>query len=203
MRSHMDESLEYVLLLQKQLKEVLQEKRYLHTLGVAYMAASLAMCYGISHRKALIAGLLHDCAKEYSDTELLKKCLELELPVSLYERKVPHLLHGVYGAYLAQYRYGVSDEEILNAIKYHTIGRPDMSKLEQIVFLADYLEPERRQPAEPSLDELRTLAFHDMDKATLLVTENTIRYFKSMEREMDPATEDVLSYYRKKTEEVK
>lgn len=198
----MDESLEYVLLLQKQLKDVLQEKRYLHTLGVAYMAASLAMCYGIPHRKALIAGLLHDCAKEYSEAELLEKCMELELPISKHEREVPNLLHGTYGAYLAQYRYGVSDEDILNAIRYHTVGRPEMSKLEQIVFLADYLEPERRQPSEPPLDELRQMAFQELDKTTLLITENVIRFFKNENREIDPATEDVLSYYRKKTEEV-
>ncbi len=198
----MDESLEYVLLLQKQLKDVLQEKRYLHTLGVAYMAASLAMCYGVSHRKALIAGLLHDCAKEYSDADLLQKCMELELPISKHERKVPNLLHGTYGAYLAQYRYGVSDEDILNAIRYHTVGRPEMSKLEQTVFLADYLEPERRQPSEPPLDELRQMAFQNPDKTILLITENVIRFFKNENREIDPATEDVLSYYRKKTEEV-
>ena len=198
----MDESLEYVLLLQKQLKDVLHEKRYLHTLGVAYMAASLAMCYGVSYRKALVAGLLHDCAKEYSDEELLQKCMELELPISKHERNVPSLLHGTYGAYLAQYRYGVSDEDILNAVRYHTIGRPAMSKLEQIVFLADYLEPERRHVSEPPLDELRQMAFKDPDKTTLLITENVIRYFKDENREIDPSTEEVLSYYRKKTEEI-
>lgn len=192
----MEYSTDIIFMLQKKLKEVLSEKRYLHTIGVAYTASALAMCYGISHRKALVAGLLHDCAKEYSDAELLQACNQSGLPVSEYETNNPHLLHGRYGAYLAQNRYHVSDEEIVNAIRFHTTGRPNMTELEQIIFLADYLEPERTQPTVPSLDEIRKIAFQKKYKAIVLVTENTIQYFQQRKEEMDPITYDVLNYYK-------
>lgn len=190
---------EYILSLQQKLNSTLHEKRYLHTLGVAYLAASLAMCHGFSHRKALIAGLLHDCAKEIPEQELLSTCLELNLPVRETEKELPFLLHGVYGAYLAKQKYGIMEEEIINAIRNHTVGRPDMTAIEQAVFLADYLESERRHETVPPLDDLRKLAFQSMDQATILVLENTIHYFEATGKKMDPTTKTVLDFYRKKS----
>lgn len=186
---------ESVLELQGKLKDALSEKRYLHTLGVAYLSASLAMCHGVSHRDALVAGLLHDCAKHYSDDDLKVKCENLGLSVSEHEMRLPQLLHAAYGAYLAEKEYGIENEEILLAIRNHTVGRPEMTKLEQIVFLADYLEPERKQLTVPSLDELRKIAFENLDEATYLVLQNTIHYLESTNQDMAPETMETYRYY--------
>lgn len=192
----MEVSNEFILSLEQKLQKVLTPKRYLHTLGVAYLSASLAMCHGISHRDALVAGLLHDCAKNLPEDDMLQQCLTMKLPLSEHEKRIPELIHAVYGAYLAKEEYKIVQEDVLLAIRNHTLGRPGMSKLEQIVYLADYLEPERMQPAIPSLDELRSIAFQNLDKATYLVSENSIRYFKSTGKDTDPMTYRVYEYYK-------
>ena len=192
----MEVSNEFILSLEQKLQKVLTPKRYLHTIGVAYLSASLAMCHGISHRDALVAGLLHDCAKNLSEHDMLQHCLTMNLPLSEHEKRIPELIHAAYGAYLAKKEYKIIQEDILLAIRNHTLGRPQMSKLEQIVYLADYLEPERMQPTIPSLDELRSIAFQNLDKATYLVSENSIRYFESTGKDTDPMTYRVYEYYK-------
>lgn len=187
-----------VIVLQEKLRNALNPKRYTHTLGVAYLSASLAMCYGVSHRKALLAGLLHDCAKDYSDTELLEGCLQHNIYITEYEKKLPQLLHAAYGVYIAEKEYGVTDPEVLLAIRNHTVGRPGMSILEQIVFLADYLETERTQPTTPSLDIIRKTAFQSLDEATYLVEKNTLSYFERTGSEIDPMTYEVFQFYEGK-----
>lgn len=193
-------TMEWINDLQCRLRNQLSEGRFLHTLGVAYLSASLAMCYGISHRRALLAGLLHDCAKNLPEAFLLEQCRKLALPLSAAEERMPFLLHGAYGAYLAETQYGVTDPEILNAVRYHTTGRIGMSTLEQIVFIADYLETGRSHQTEPPLDALRQRAFQNLDEVTLLVLENTVRYLSAEGKEMDPATGEVYEYYRKLVE---
>lgn len=194
----MEVSNEFILSLEKELQQVLQPKRYLHTLGVAYLSASLAMCHGSSHREALVAGLLHDCAKNIPEQEQLEQCLRLELVMSEQEKKIPELIHAVYGSYLAREIYGITDESILLAIRNHTLGRPEMSMLEQIVYLADYFEPERTQPTTPCLDEIRKIAFQNLDEATYLVAKNSIQYFEATGKETDPMTYRVFEYYKEK-----
>lgn len=186
---------EYIIDLQNKLQSVLSEKRFLHTLGVAYVSASLAMAHGLNQKEALIAGLLHDCAKHYSGTELQEKCKEAGLAVSEYEMQLTQLLHAPYGAYLAETQYQIDTKEILFAIRNHTVGRPAMTPLEQIVFLADYFEPERKQKTEPSLDEIRKIAFYDLEEATFLVLKNTLRYLESTGQEMAPETLETYRYY--------
>lgn len=197
----MEISNELVLAIESRLQQCLQPKRYLHTLGVAYLSASLAMCHDVSHRDALLAGLLHDCAKNYPEADMLQQCQMLHLPMSEHEMRIPELIHAVYGAYLAKKEYGILQEDMLLAIRNHTLGRPDMSKLEQIVYLADYLEPERTQPTVPLLDEIRKIAFTDLDRATLLVSENTIRYFETTKKDTDPMTYKVYEFYKSKVGE--
>lgn len=198
----MEVSNEFILSLEQKLQQMLTPKRYLHTLGVAYLSASLAMCHGVSHRDALVAGLLHDCAKNYPNEELLEHCLKLQITLSEYEKRIPELLHAAYGAYLAKEEYGITQEDILLAVRNHTLGRPGMSPLEQIVYLADYFEPERTQPTTPGLDVIRQVAFQNLDDATYLVCRNTLRYFEATEKEADPMTYRVYEYYkeRKQTE---
>lgn len=194
----MEVSNEFILSLEQKLQQTLTPKRYLHTLGVAYLAASLAMCHGVSHRDALVAGLLHDCAKNYPEDEMLKRCLELKLPLSEQEKRIPELIHAAYGAYLAREEYGIMQEDILLAVRNHTLGRPGMTRLEQIVYLADYFEPERTQPTTPCLDDIRKIAFQNPDEATWLVAQNCIQYFETTGKETDPMTYQVLDYYKNK-----
>ncbi len=192
----MEVSNKLILSLEHNLQQVLTPKRYLHTLGVAYLSASLAMCHGVSHRDALVAGLLHDCAKNYPEEEMLTQCLQLQIPLSEHEKRIPELLHAAYGAYLAKEDYGILQEDILLAVRNHTLGRPGMSPLEQIVYLADYFEPERTQPTTPPLDEIRKIAFQNLNAATYLVCQNTIRYFEATKKEVDPMIYQVFEYYK-------
>ena len=195
----MEVSHEFILSLEEKLQQALTPKRYLHTLGVAYLASSLAMCYGVNHRDALVAGLLHDCAKNIPEDELLEQCLNHNLDLSEYEKRIPGILHAPYGAYLAKEAYQITQEDILLAIRNHTLGRPDMSLLEQIVFLSDYLETERTQPTEPPLDVIRKVAFENLDDATYLVCRNTLKYFEETNIEADPMTEKTYQYYKEKS----
>lgn len=194
----MEASNEFILSLEQKLQQVLTPKRYLHTLGVGYLSASLAMCHGVSHRDALVAGLLHDCAKNIPEEKLWEQCISLNIPLSEGEKRIPELLHAAYGAYLAKEEYGIQQEDILLAIRNHTLGRPGMTSLEQIVYLADYLEPERMQKTTPCLENIRQLAFQNLDCATYLVAKNCIDYFEMAGKETDPMTCQVLEYYKRK-----
>ncbi len=123
--------------IQHKLKKKLDEDRYEHTLGVRYTCAALAMRYGYDMEKAQTAGLLHDCAKCVSDTKKIKICQQNSISISKSEEDNPFLLHAKVGAYLAREKYGVAEEEILDAITFHTTGRADMALLEKIVYIAD------------------------------------------------------------------
>lgn len=181
--------------LRKAVKKTQDKKRYEHTLGVAYTATSLAMRYGASLQDAQVAGLLHDCAKCISDEKSVAICKKHGIPMTEVEQRNPFLLHAKAGAYLAEAKYGVTNPDIINAIRYHTTGREDMSLLEKIVFVADYIEPERKQA--PNLAELRQLAFIDLDQAVLRILEDTIAYLGEKGGETDPATLVTFNYYRK------
>lgn len=173
--------------------------RYEHTLGVEYTAAALAMRYGGNIRDAQIAGLLHDCAKCLSDKKRLEICAKHHIPVTALERKNPFLLHAKVGAYLARKKYGVKNQDILNAIRNHTTGRRDMSLLEKIVFVSDYIEPGRKHA--PNLEEIRQLAFLDLDRALLRILEDTLCYLKSSGGDIDPTTEETWKYYNVSADE--
>ena len=181
----------------KEMKERLQgkihAKRYEHTLGVEYTCCSLAMRYDIDMDQARIAGLLHDCAKCMTGTALLTACREYHLPVSKEEEQFPELLHAKVGAYLAQKEYGVEDEEILSAITWHTTGHPAMTTLEKILYIADYIEPNRDQA--PHLPELRRMAFEDLDACLLGILRDTLSYLKEKGGVIDPATKAAYEYY--------
>lgn len=180
--------------LRKKIEKVQDAKRYEHTLGVAYTAASLAMRFGAPIQDAQTAGLLHDCAKCLSDEKRLALCEKYEIPITEVERRNPFLLHAKVGAFLARRKYGVRDEDILNAVQYHTTGREGMSLLEKIIFVADYIEPGRKQA--PNLAEIRRLSFEDLDAALLKILEDTMDYLKNAGGEVDSMTEKTWRYYR-------
>lgn len=180
--------------IRKAMEKELDPKRYEHTLGVAYTAASLAMCYGADLNSALIAGMLHDCAKCLSNEKKISICKKHDLPINPAEEKNPFLLHAKVGSYLASKKYGVTDPDILNAILNHTTGRPDMSLLEKIVWLSDYIEPGRKQA--PNLPEIRRIAFENLDKALVMALENTLSYLKGGNMEIDSMTQKTYDFYK-------
>ncbi len=182
--------------LRKAIKKRQDAKRFEHTMGVEFTAAALAMRYDESIQNARVAGILHDCAKCMSDEKRLAICDRHGIMVTDIERRNPFLLHAKVGAYLAEKKYGVRDQNIFNAIKFHTTGREAMSTLEKIIFVADYIEPGRRRV--PGLPEIRKLAFKDLDAAVLQILENTLNYLRDSGGEIDPMTEVTCNYYREK-----
>lgn len=182
--------------LEEEMRQVLPRKRYLHSVAVAHLAAAYAVSIGLSPERALIAGILHDCAKAYPDEQLVADCDRYQIPVTEVERRNGFLLHGKLGAFYAKEKYYITDNEILSAISYHTTGRPGMTDLEKVVFLADYLEPFRTQPTIPTLNEIRKIAFTDINKAVYLALKNTLRYLSESGMEMDLTTEETYHEYR-------
>lgn len=154
---------EEVIEIRKKLKKKLNPKRYEHTLGVAYTSQALAMRYGEDLEKAQLGGLLHDCAREFEHEEIYKRCLKEGISITKEEENNKVLLHAKYGSFLAEKKYGITDEEILSAIRFHTTGKPEMTLLEKIVYLADYIEPDRDKA--PNLFKIRKMAFIDIDEA--------------------------------------
>lgn len=187
--------------LDAEMQRILPRKRYLHSVAVAHLAAAYAVSLGYNPERALLAGILHDCAKAYTDEQLVADCDQYSIPVTAVERRNGFLLHGKLGAYYARKHYFITDAEILSAISNHTTGRPGMTTLEKIIFLADYLEPFRTQPTSPCLNEIRQTAFEDIDKAVYLALKNTIRYLHEAGQEMDMTTAKTYEDYRVKYEE--
>ena len=179
--------------IRKAMEKTQDEKRYEHTLGVTYTATALAMRYGASLENAELAGLLHDCAKCMDDNRKISICEKHHISMTELERRNPYLLHAKVGSFLAMDTYKVHNPDIINAILNHTTGRPGMSLLEKIIFVADYIEPHRKQA--PSLAEIRKLAFEDLDEAMLRILEDTLGYLDTSEAETDPMTMKTYTYY--------
>lgn len=179
--------------IRKELSKELDFKRYEHTLGVAYTAACIAMRYGCDINKAYLAGLLHDCAKCMSHEERMSYCKKHKLDVTEYEKQNPALLHAKVGADLCRRKYGVEDEEIASAVRYHTTGRPDMTLLEKIIFIADYLEPHRNDAED--LPIVRGQVFEDIDLALRTILSDTLEYLKGSDKVIDPMTTQTYEYY--------
>lgn len=186
--------------IRRAMEKSLDAKRYEHTLGVAYTAAALAMCYEVSIQDAQLAGLLHDCAKCLSDEKKLGICEKHNIPTSETEKRNPHLLHAKVGSFIAMDEYHVYDSDIINAILNHTTGRPGMSMLEKIIFIADYIEPGRKDA--PNLAQLRKLAFVDLDAALIQILQATMDYVNTKGDELDLMTYKAYQYYCKQNKEV-
>jgi putative HD superfamily hydrolase of NAD metabolism len=178
------------------LEQNLSPKCYCHTLSVMYTAAALAMRYHEDIDKAMLAGLLHDCVKERSLNDMLELCTMQNVSISNLERKNPHLLHSKAGAAFANTKYKIEDFHILEAIRCHTTGKPDMNTLDKILFLADYIEPNRNE--HPHLEEVRRLAFVDIDKGLLSALTYSLNYLKDKQAEIDKMTIQAYQYYKNK-----
>lgn len=172
--------------IKENLKTVLSEKRYTHSLGVADEAASLAERWGEDKDAAYIAGLVHDCAKEIENEKaksLINDKYGLKLdPVTIHTHK---LLHGPLGACIAQSEFKIYDPEILDAIKYHTTAKANMGLLTKILYIADYVEPNRDFEG---VDELRRLAYENIDEAILTGLDFTLGELLEGGRMLHPDT---------------
>ncbi len=158
----------------KWLKDNLNEKRYIHTLGTADCAKELAKQFGLNEDKAYLAGLLHDCAKCFPNEELLD-IIHKHLDVEECEMLNYKTLHAPVSAYIAETEFGITDKEILSAIRWHTLGKLDMSDFEKIVFIADKIEPNTRD--KEYSDKIRELLAQEngLNKALLKCYKETIK----------------------------
>ena len=178
------------------LEDRLSNKRFRHSVGVMYTAASLAMRYGIDINKACTAGILHDYAKELSDEKLMDICKKDDVIITDYEKEKPYLLHGKAAACLVKNKYDIDDEEVLSAIAHHTVGKVRMTPLEAIIFIADYIEPNRKMI--PGLTEIRRESFNDYNKACCMILENVIKYINEIaDDEIDEDSRITFEYYKR------
>ena len=173
----------------------LKENRIAHVTGVESQAVMLAMHWGEDPDTAAIAGILHDITKAQNKEKQLKLCEKYGIILENAERENPALLHARTGAALARERFGISDE-IYEAIRWHTTGKPDMNTLEKIIYLADYTEPTRDFEG---VEELRELSFEDLDKAMALGLEMSIRDLKERGKEIFHDTMDAYNWYKNLT----
>ena len=150
------------------IKQMLSPKRFEHSIGVAKTAECLAKKYGEVPEKAYLAGVAHDIAKELPKDKFFELCKKGNIELDPVEIANPALLHGPAGSVLIK-DYGIDDEDIINAVRYHTVGREHMSRLEKIIYLADMIEPAR---SFREVDELRELAEHSLD----LAVQKTVGY---------------------------
>ncbi len=165
--------------IKKELEKSLSGKRYRHSGGVADTAKHLAKLYGADADKAYEAGWVHDAAKELSLSDmqaLIPEDSPLREDQPLMGSRA--LLHGPAGSIFIEKEFGIHDKEIQSAVYYHTTGHPQMTLLEKIVFLADYIEPSRDFPG---VETLRKLAEKDLDKAVLAAYDSTISHLLDQE----------------------
>ena len=179
--------------IEKKLKKYLDKDRMIHTHGVMYTAACLAMVHNCDLMQAQTAGLLHDCAKCIPDYKTLQICNKNKISLTEYEMKHPFIIHAKLGAWIAKKKYDIRDKDILNAITWHTTGKACMTSLEKIIYIADYIEPGRKKAK--NLDAIRKMAFSDLDETMYMILSDTLDYLKESKREIDPATETAYIYY--------
>ncbi|AMM97970.1 bis(5'-nucleosyl)-tetraphosphatase (symmetrical) YqeK [Bacillus pumilus] len=169
-------------------KEQLTEHRYTHTLGVMETAISLAERFGADVKKAETAAIFHDYAK-FRPKDEMKGIIQKEQMNPLLLEYSPELWHAPVGAYLVKKEVAIHDQDILTAIEFHTSGRPNMTLLEKVIYVADYIEPGRHFPG---VEEVRELAEQDLDSALIQSLKNTISFLL---KKNQPVYPDTLATY--------
>ena len=154
------------------LNENLSPARFRHVMGVRETALTLAKRHGVDKAQAELAALLHDCVKELPDDELLSLANRHRLQVDEHEQQTPDLLHGKVATFVAAERFGVNDETVFDAMRRHSTGSVEMGSLDQVLFVADFCEPNRTYTAA---EEVRELAEHDLEAAVLEVMQFKLR----------------------------
>ncbi len=168
------------------LKSSISESRYLHTLGVVETAVKLSLLHGVDEEKARLCALIHDSAKCMNINDMIEISKEEGFPPDEFEISAPPVLHAPAGAAIAKRTFGIKDPMILNAVRAHTIGCLNPTKLDAVLFVADFIEPGRKP--FPGLDEARTLAQSDLISALKLCARLSGEYVVSMGGRMHPTT---------------
>ena len=168
-----------------------QRHRYAHILSVARIAERLARRHGADPASARIAGLLHDLARLYPGERLLRECAERGMPIDAFEHANPVVLHARLGAELARDWFGIEDEAILSAIRKHTLAAATMSPLDEILYLADGLEPGRKYAGRA---DMLALAFDDLAAAMAAHLSEVLAYQRA--RQLTPATQTLAALDR-------
>ncbi|MCQ2910952.1 MAG: bis(5'-nucleosyl)-tetraphosphatase (symmetrical) YqeK [Clostridia bacterium] len=177
-------------------KTLEKEKRFNHSLGVVEVSIKLANLYGCDVEKARVSAILHDCAKNLSDEKINEFCTKYNLDFS-YLDLYPNILHSHLGSLYAKYEFGIDDEDILSAIKYHTTGKADMSLLEKIIFLADFLDPGRdTSNYQETFDKANKLVYENIDEGLKFVLQRTIFHleYKGVDN-IHPDTKEAYDFY--------
>ncbi|MFW5794789.1 MAG: bis(5'-nucleosyl)-tetraphosphatase (symmetrical) YqeK [Bacillota bacterium] len=173
------------------------KRRLKHILSMQKMAVELAEIYNVDIKKAKVSALLHDSTKNFLEDKHISLALKNFTKIKIND--LPKAcLHAFSASQLAKEKFNITDTDILNAIAYHCCGRKEMSRLEQIIFISDYIE-ETREFAD---DKLRKLAKINLDKATYEILRKSIKYLKLKKRPIANLSIEALSYYKNKTEEI-
>ena len=182
--------------LEKTVTGLLKESRIAHVLGCRDTAVELAKHYGADETDAARAALLHDVTKALSADLQLTLCKEYGMILDAFSKTNPKTIHALTGSLVAQRIFG-ENEAVVSAIRHHTTGKADMNLLEKIIYVADYLEPNRDFPG---VEKLRQLAFADIDAAMKLGLEMTINMLKEQGREVSSESMDALMWLNRKEE---
>jgi predicted HD superfamily hydrolase involved in NAD metabolism len=184
----------------EELRRWIDERRLQHSMGVSRCAVDLARHYGVDEAKAELAGLVHDCAKCLS----LDKSLDLGRKYGFEADEISlnnnALLHAPLGAYLAGDLFGIQDTEVLEAIACHTTGKENMSLLDKIIFVADYIEVDRNYPG---VKEIRKLAYADLNESVIKALELSIKNVLERGRLLHPMTIEARNYLIMETRDEK
>lgn len=156
--------------LKEELKQKVNEKRYMHSLGVMKMCEKLAKIYDGDIERAKLVGLMHDLAKDMSNEDKLSYVVENNIFCTDVEKRIIDILHGKISADICKKKYGF-DDEMCMAISVHTSGKEDMTLLQKILFVADKTDETRKYD---SAEELRNIAYIDLDKAIIKNIDDTL-----------------------------
>lgn len=166
---------------EEEVKKYVDEKRFIHSKGVAQTAYLLAKKYGEDEKKAYFTGLVHDIAKNFDFEKQLDYCKNID--ISKDEKEYKKMLHAPAGAGFLKETYNITDEKILNAVRFHTKGNVKMSLFDKIIYLADYIEPSRNYNG---VDELRKAVFEDIEKGLLLSCDETLKMLIERKSKISP-----------------
>ncbi len=179
----------------KDLSKHLSESRFKHTLGVEETAVKMAEHFGVPIEGASLAALLHDNAKYKDIDDQLKLCRVYPVEMEL-TKAYSSVLHAFAGAVRAKNKFEGLSQDVIEAIRWHCTGRPEMSDLEKIIYIADYIEPNRKK--FEGLSQARELAMKDLDACMYLILQQTLDYVKEKKHAIYPMTYLAYEYYQTK-----
>ena len=179
----------------EELKNVLKDdiERYWHSVSVAITAVNLADIYGADKDNCMVAGILHDYCKCLSLDDMLSMCEKYNVILTEEDRNADGCIHGFLAAKVCKEKYDINNE-VYNAIYYHTCGRPNMTILEKIIYVSDFIEPLRR--FRDRVEEVRRLAYTNIDKAIVLSSEMGLEHLKNTNKFIHSNTQKTLDYYK-------